>query len=226
MSHYVTLVLLPSTTKPADYEDEIAKRIARYDEGTEVAPYMNGCYCIGRAALAEVDREVDEKLGTIEKLRADFHAAAPDVEDPKDEDRRWKVAVAPRAALRKALLDAHPGADKPADDCPECKGTGKYETTYNPESKWDWWVIGGRWAGYLDGKRANAMLAKKLIARTDDEWIPFAIITPDGEWHEKGKMRWFAMVEGEVDEDEWVKQARALVAANPETVAVAVDMHI
>jgi hypothetical protein len=28
--------------------------------------------------------------------------------------------------------------------CGECKGTGIYKSTYNPNSKWDWYSIGGR----------------------------------------------------------------------------------
>lgn len=32
--------------------------------------------------------------------------------------------------------------------------TGKWQifSTYNPRSKWDWWVIGGRWSGFFHGK--------------------------------------------------------------------------
>ena len=28
-----------------------------------------------------------------------------------------------------------------------------YMTTYNPESKWDWWTLGGRWSGLLKLKK-------------------------------------------------------------------------
>ena len=30
-----------------------------------------------------------------------------------------------------------------------CAGTGIIRVTYNPEAKWDYWVIGGRWNGWL-----------------------------------------------------------------------------
>ena len=36
---------------------------------------------------------------------------------------------------------------KPDPKCIECKGTGQHKTNYNPRSKWDWWVIGGRFDG-------------------------------------------------------------------------------
>lgn len=35
------------------------------------------------------------------------------------------------------------------DDESGCGGTGTYRSTYNPNSHWDWWVIGGRWNGWL-----------------------------------------------------------------------------
>ena len=35
---------------------------------------------------------------------------------------------------------------------------GNILTTYNPQSKWDWWEVGGRWSGMLnlDGKPVNS----------------------------------------------------------------------
>ena len=60
-----------------------------------------------------------------------------------------------RCARRKVLLEAHPAKDAPsADDdgvpCDICNMTGGNESTANPDMKWDWWKIGGRWAGWLD----------------------------------------------------------------------------
>lgn len=35
---------------------------------------------------------------------------------------------------------------------PDPEGNGYHTwTTYNTDSKWDWWCIGGRWSGYFDG---------------------------------------------------------------------------
>jgi len=40
--------------------------------------------------------------------------------------------------------------DLPEDfECDDCKGTGKETTTYNPNSKWNWYMTGGRWRGYF-----------------------------------------------------------------------------
>ena len=56
-------------------------------------------------------------------------------------------------------------------------------TTYNPKSKYDYYSIIG-----------------------DDElpdFVPFAFVTPDGEWHAKGEIGWWGMSWDEIPDDEW-----------------------
>ena len=79
----------------------------------------------------------------------------------------------PRNEFEKKSLAEHPDKNKPSSTCgfysgerrdwwPEsakegdryddesgCGGTGRVMSTYNPESKWDWWTVGGRWNGYF-----------------------------------------------------------------------------
>lgn len=48
--------------------------------------------------------------------------------------------------------DAKVGEEKLDDDGSRmttayCYGSGTIKSTYNPKSKWDWWVVGGRWTG-------------------------------------------------------------------------------
>lgn len=43
-------------------------------------------------------------------------------------------------------------------------------STYNPDSKWDWYVVGGRWSGLLktkDGRRVDSCLLKDLDLSID-----------------------------------------------------------
>lgn len=51
-----------------------------------------------------------------------------------------------------------------------------------------------------------------------------AVVTPDGEWHEAGRMGWFGIVSDE--RDDWAAAMAALRAAWPDAVAVVVDCHI
>jgi hypothetical protein len=97
----------------------------------------------------------------------------------KEIDEAWKAHIKARVDAEQKHFDEHPDKDKPDPMCgryderwwteerliaarPEgvklgdryddesgCGGTGEYETTYNPKSKWDWYSIGGRWNGWL-----------------------------------------------------------------------------
>lgn len=123
--------------------------------------------------------------------------------------------------------------------------TGAVYSTYNPDSKWDWWSVGGRFGAKLlsksnhclydylpvsdidfDAMRQNDLedltpyqefidgdhFFKKeyLLALYPDEetyirkvteFSTFAVLTPDGEWHEEGEMGWFGCSSETPEED-------------------------
>ena len=74
------------------------------------------------------------------------------------------------------------------DDPEHLDEDGNRHSTYNPNSKWDWYSIGGRWNGMLklkDGSRSNSAPVSELdLAPDEDEY--------------KGALRfWEVAVEGE-----------------------------
>ena len=146
------------------------------------------------------------------------------------------------------------------------EATGKRGYWHNPNARWDWYTIGGRWCGYLkllEGKtgrygndystrerqgfandRCDSALVKDCdfspdedayrralrfwdvvvegrpsaedekdiftsifkpdyyrqqygtrenYARHQSDFLPYAYLTPDGEWHETGRMGWWGM---------------------------------
>jgi hypothetical protein len=123
------------------------------------------------------------------------------------------------------ILDAwtQPGHWVPSKD-----GDGyEHWSTYNPKSKWDWYITGGRWDGWIK-TRAGAEVNECTIADVDLETmeIPFALVK-DGEWYEKGRMGWWAMVSDEKNEDKWTQEVRdALKDLDPSTALTVVDCHI
>lgn len=176
MSHFVTVCLLPPGTKEEDFEEKISKLIAPYDENTQVAPRKEPCYCIGRAARQRAREAADTKYGTIDFLRTSFAVIEKEIvadnpvgkppgkDAPKEEVRAWnklysklmkkqalawKKHTSKRVKYEEKLFEASKDKKKPNPECSECQGTGKSETTYNPKSKWDWWVIGGRWPDFF-----------------------------------------------------------------------------
>ena len=108
------------------------------------------------------------------------------------------------------------------------------------DGKWDWHVIGGRWDGWLYGPERheaapnasagstignNARIVRD-IPMEDPFYLPFAVLTPEGHWHEVGRMGAFALVREEMPRDQWHRFVQGLYAAYPDHVAVAVDCHV
>jgi len=147
----------------------------------------------------------------------------------KEQDAAWKkfIKADERDALEKKRRPQLEKKLKPDADCDECKGTGIAKTTYNPDSKWDWWQVGGRWSNYFgDGVDwASGKQVKELLKKDEDDLVPFAILTKDGKWNEKGRMGWWAMVADE--KEDWGDQAKAIIESfDDDDLVVAVDCHI
>jgi hypothetical protein len=294
MSHFKTLILLEN---PTDIESEVAEALAPFDENTEVPEYFRKCHCIGTVAFNEATEKAGAKFGTLNDLRKSF-------KNKKDKsDKVWKKHIKPYQEYRDSLIAKHPMKDKPDSACGfyvgdyweqqakegkldkdklgqryedklGCGGTGSYISTYNPDSKWDWWVIGGRWQGDLDpdydyekdernwetcdlcngtgdrkdltpaswkkecggcngchgkGTKIKWTLAPhevgniKLVSEILD-YVPFAIVTPDGRWHEKGNMGWWGIVSDE--QENWSAIAKRILQEHQSCVAVLCDLHI
>lgn len=105
---------------------------------------------------------------------------------------------------------------------------GNLLTKANPNAKWDWWDIGGRWYGDLvttSGKKVNE--TKVGLLDLKKTCVPFAFMTTDGYWHEAGRMGWFATVSDEKPSAVWKREYRNYVRKLKKGVKVTiVDCHI
>jgi len=156
-------------------------------------------------------------------------------------------------------------------------------STYNPDAKWDWYAVGGRWSGLLKLKGENqenvdeARIAdidfspdmeeykralrfwevavegseqrdgedfflyykpeyymeyygdKETYARYTSQWSTFAVVTPDGEWHESGRMGWFGMSDTTANRHkDWHEHfmERFIRHADEDLILTVVDCHI
>lgn len=105
----------------------------------------------------------------------------------------------------------------------------------NPNKKWDWWAVGGRWPGQLmlksgekvDGARwLDVDLAATLRECAPRQHLTFAILK-DGRWHERGEMHWFAVVVDEKDDAAWAAEYTAVLETiHPDQHVTVVDCHI
>lgn len=234
MSHFTVLVITKQTSQNTKdvFQNEIEKMLEPYSENLEVDEYDKQCYCVGTIARNEIWNQSIDKFGSWDALRAKFHdGISPKPFKPLGEmtdeeqriyddsqDKAWKEFGKEKKQFEHDAFEQHPLKDKPEIGCSDCNGTGLYKSTYNPKSKWDWYSIGGRWSGELHEDGLNIFPAKELKTTT------FAVVTPDGEWHERGKMCWFAIVADE--DDNWDNLCRELVNQYGDNYAVVVDCHI
>lgn len=111
-------------------------------------------------------------------------------------------------------------------------------STYNPNSKWDWYCVGGRWNGFLvlkerkeDGSiiEVNEAYFNEIDWDYMKEWnrIPFCFVNKDGEWYEKGEMGWFAITTNEMEEDTWRATFEEYISTvEDDCLVTVVDFHI
>lgn len=113
--------------------------------------------------------------------------------------------------------------------CALCDGTGKRNDALGKQAREDdpTYTCNG-----CNGKGTSIKWSLKnydgdiLPVANILEKIPFALVTPDGAWHEQGEMGWFASVSSEKDEDLWKEEVQLLYAQHLDCVAVAVDCHV
>lgn len=235
MSHFTVLCIFP--TKPDNLESAVGEALSSYDENVEVPRYRDACWCVGLAAEQHVRETYTNSA--YEKARAKFKAPKYDEEKcgalfaPKHVQRAWHDFVEPIEKKSEALRKKHKLYKKPDPTCEDCKGTGRVWSTRNPQSKWDWYVIGGRWDGKLNSKN-EAPLSSMIdeISNKKDESgkvdnFTFALCI-DGDWYEAGKMLMFASVSGE-DYDfgkKYIKLCKSYLKTNPDAYCALVDCHI
>lgn len=223
MSHFTVGVIVP--TGLDSLREALNTILSPYDENLEVKPYPHECWCINSQARLRGLEMANKLVGPVDEQRKLFTERHADDETPMNFVARndlFKVETAGWwQSYRETQNDYeiyHPRYMQPNKDCNQCGGSGEYQSTYNPRSKWDYWTIGGRWAGGLGGKDVAAVV--------DTSYIPFAVVTPDGQWHEKGEMGWWAMVSNEKQQEQWNTIVRGLYEQYPDHLLVLVDAHI
>lgn len=248
MSHYSVLVF-------TDEDTCVEELLAPYDENIRVAPYI--LYTKEQLIAKEKKEIKDYKNGRY----AEF------LKDPEGYKERNKHNPGHlnyiENEFRKKLYWTNARIYKEAIRFYEPKDItedGSVLSTYNPKSKWDWYVEGGRWSGLLKLKTpdeygaltTDSAYAKNIDFSSDKEeydnairfWELFvenaepkteeeknifsiynkeyyikrykskeeyasrraafttwAVVTPDGVWHEPGEMGWFGCHNASAEEE-------------------------
>lgn len=215
MSHFVTLVFTKENGRTVE------ELLAPYDENIVYAPYVQ---YTREQAIAKIRKEIEDyKNG----LYAEYLSNPKKYEESHSNVEHINY-----------LKDEFPKKLKWTDD--ECyedikrsfdedmvKSNGDLLSIYNPNSKWNWYTIGGRFNNYLktlSGKTTN----EDYVSKIDwEDILPFAFVTPIGEWHERGKMGWWACVFNEKATDNWKSEFKEFLdSLDEDTIVTVVDCHI
>ncbi|MBW4486214.1 MAG: hypothetical protein KME12_00320 [Trichocoleus desertorum ATA4-8-CV12] len=187
-----------------DIKTEVTERLKPYYSELTVEPYKE--YLDQAAVAEEVERLQQLPKQAIAKLAED-----------------WEVAQDDLDALAKYELDWF------EDEIAGVDETGPYRlTTLNPVGKWDSYR-------FIQAEPRELAPPLSYPCRVSDlpSIVPYALVTPDGQWHEIGMdagIKAFARdLRGETvasqDETEWDLEVERLLKQYPNHLAIALDCH-
>ena len=272
MSHFMAYVIIPKDEAKTRRKIEtiLTRMLAPYNENTKVKPYKQACPCVGMEARSAAREAAFAAHGTINELRASFYeradiaklenerraaltllqngdeSAASTFEELEDRvQQEWNKVIEPVQKTENAAFEAHSLRNTPDKGCEDCSGSGTMTSTYNPQSKWDYWRVGGRWDGFITQNQRssqngfnfgdehetvenNSVKTDELLAQGETTFkrlMPYALVDETG-WHQKGEMGWFGTSSNEMDRDAWENAVRAILQKHPGDLVVSVDCHI
>lgn len=218
MSHFITLVFTKKNGK------SVEELLAPFNENIEYAPYVK---YTKKDAVAKIREEIEKYKNTTytEYLK-----------DPKKYKKNFGCNKAHIHYIEKKFPKIMNWTDE------ECyremrerfeedmiKPNGDLLSTYNPNSKWDWYSIGGRWDGWLETLSGQEVNTANLEEINWNGKIPFVFITPIGEWCEKGEMGYFGMTFNEKVGTDWETEFKDFLDSLNENDGIrvtVVDCHI
>lgn len=217
MTHFTVGIIVPEDELP-ELDRFTERQMAPYDENTPVAPYV--CYSVSQAK-ADIERDILRLVRIIERQDENYNLA-------KCREHLEALRTTTPEAKYAEFLRFH----KRFNDF------GEPVSTYNPGSKWDWYVIGGRWDGWITGNEQSSdggynfgpqhqtvtNNMAPIHQALEHDVIPHAIVTPDGHWHERGQLGWWAALITE--NEDWDARAREILAAHPGCQLLILDAHI
>lgn len=231
MTHFVGAVLVPADVAEDEYLNTV---LERYSENREVEPYIS----------SERDEWKEEVQKAKEAMPDVVARAREKVTSPQPWDVRMKDYNETEAQKYERQQSESGGwSDQQWLDWWSGEGSWKPRrelaggfdrwTTYNPESRWDWWVIGGRWEGvYSPSDRMPAKQALELLADQnpdrEENWkFPQSLVNLAGEWLRHGRVGWWGMHAEEMPAEDWqTVVTRELELAPEGTFVVFIDFHI
>lgn len=101
-----------------------------------------------------------------------------------------------------------------------------YWTTYNPDSKWDWWSIGGRWDGVWTDDEESGLGNVLRVSDLPPRWETYAIVDKAGGWHARAEMKIFGISINEQERNRWDAEQSEVMSGHANDLVVLCDLHI
>lgn len=154
MSHYTVGII----TKEKPNYTQLEDMLEPYSENLRVAPYITRSY-------EEVKKELVEYLERVVKSYEENE------EVDKEKIKEYNKLA---QALKEDNIEYIRNWNEENNYYYGIDEKGNALSTYNPNSKWDWWDIGGRWSGMIDNNQQKLTELKPLINKgqyTEEELI-------------------------------------------------------
>lgn len=211
-----------------DKNTSIYDLLAPYDESIEVEPYVE---YTKKEAIAKVREEIEDYNN---EFYAEYLKNPEEYENKNGDDKEHIEYLKNEFPKKLNWTDEQCyNYKKELYDDDMIDEDGNLFSTYNLNSKWDWYEVGGRWDGGIPMKTNMKLEIKSCneckVSQIDMDKIssPYAYIDTDGIWHERGKMGWFGMSFNDKDKDSWDDEFKKFIKNQKKsTIVTLVDCHI
>lgn len=139
MSHSTTLVVIRGAHSAAEAEERLEDLLKPFDENIEIDPPLQEW----------VDDDVVQRA--VKYYKENPESCDGD-DGPATTFDKLTNEVERLEWTRQAVGAYHGGADRGILKQEDGEYVFGYLSTYNPDSKWDWWTLGGRWHGFFQLK--------------------------------------------------------------------------
>ena len=232
MTHFLGAVVVPNIYKN-ELEDYLEIALDKFDENKEVPSYV-----------FQTKQEIIERA---RRINAEFIEVYEECQNKPDLIGTKYSASSVKYAEEQALLRSNwtdEDFHKFSTSGESLDAEGNLLSTYNQDSKWDWYAVGGRWESLMADRQGESVgllltkvdLAIQHLSRDssstyhEELWIPHHLVSHDGTdfvWNSSREMGWWGTYSETSSLLEWFETMKKTLMGLTEDASVYyIDFHI